>query len=106
MRSTALRALAQRFSGRSGAPDLDFARSDRSRGAPGTLRDAPGTPLERLRWLEVDLGSLLGARVPPGSNFWLFLALISVVFSDQFGGQIVNDFVPTFPTGRQAATVG
>ena len=35
LRSTALRALALRFSGRSGASDLDFARSDRSRGAPG-----------------------------------------------------------------------
>ena len=35
LRSTAQRALALRFSGRSGALDLDFARSDRSRGAPG-----------------------------------------------------------------------
>ena len=41
----------------------------RSRGAPGTLRYAPGTPLERPACSEVNFGSIWGARAASWEQF-------------------------------------
>ena len=71
----------------------------RSRGAPGTLRDAPGTTLKRPGRPEVDFELILGAAAPPGSDFWSILGSILAAFSDCFGKRTASEFGPIFASG-------
>ena len=54
----------------------------RSRGAPGTLRDAPRTPLERPGCPKVDFGSILDAS---GASRERFLVDFGIDFGRIFG---------------------
>ena len=75
----------------------------RSRGAPGTLRDASGTPLERPGCSRSVFGRFLVPRAPPGSDFGSILGPILAPFSDCFAKRITSDFGLTFATGGRIA---
>ena len=76
----------------------------RSRGAPETLRDALGTPLERPGCPKVDFWSIWGT---PGTSQDQFLVNLGIDFGlifQCFGERIASDFGPTFATGSDTSS--